>query len=149
MFLRYKKERKQNPLEICLVEEDLDMSSFSRNYFPSKFYDEFPLKYKSKIMFNDGQNNLCIALLTCSLLHRHTCNLSPWGLRSGGSSDETQRSGWDIVNSLKVYENVSDGLFNTSGLQLEGLMENQSCVHYLQIFVETSSATYAWTLLDE
>ncbi|KAB5553455.1 hypothetical protein DKX38_010766 [Salix brachista] len=59
------------------------------------------------------------------------------GLRSGGSSDETPKSGWDVV-------------FNASGFQLEeGLMKNRSCVHYLRISVETSSVTDAWTLLDE
>ncbi|KAL9400495.1 hypothetical protein Peur_009456 [Populus x canadensis] len=35
-------------------------------------------------------------------------------------------------------------------LATSGLMRNQSCVHtYVQIFVETSSVTYAWSLLDE
>jgi len=124
-------------IEVCFLGKNLEMFSFSREYFPYSLHDKFLLRYKT------------LQYLTYSLLNRPTCNLSLWGLRSGGSSDETQKSGWDIVNCPKVCKNVSEDLFNTSGLQLEGLMKNQFCVHYLRIFVETSSVTYAWTLFDE
>lgn len=77
-----------------------------------------------------------------SILCRPICNLSLWDLRSGGSGGETQRSGWDIGNSLKICKNVLGDLCSTSGLQLEELMKNQSYMPCLQIFVEISNATY-------
>jgi len=147
----FKGDHNRGVLFLCRETADF----FSKNKF-SVFYNNVIIwnvkllyKISFRYSFHDKflLNSRTLQCLTCSLLKRHACNLSLWGLGSGGSSDEKQKSGWDIFNSPTVCENLSEDLFNTSGLQLVGLMRNQSCVHtYVQIFVETSSVTYAWSL---
>ena len=51
-------------------------------------------------------------------LSRYICNLKQWGLRNGDLSEETLKSGWDIGNSLKIWNNMFDVLNSLRGLQL-------------------------------
>jgi hypothetical protein len=51
-------------IEVCFLGKNLEVFSFSREYFPYSFHDNFLLRYKT------------LQYLTYSLLNRPTCNLS-------------------------------------------------------------------------